>query len=307
MFDNSIPKMAKQKSVIHGILLLDKPTGMSSNKALQITKRLLQARKAGHGGTLDPLAEGVLPIFFGEATKLSGFMLNGDKTYEFTCRLGMTTTTGDKEGDVIDRQPVPPLHTARIIDLLNGFVGQQEQVPPMYSALKKDGQPLYKLARQGKTVERSARSITIHSLILLDHDEEHLHCRVHCAKGTYIRTLAEDIGKQLRCGGHLTYLRRTTVAPFAEDPITLETLETLVADNHQNQALLPMDSLLLDWPAIIVNDDQSQGLSRGQTIQKTTDLTEGTRVRLYHQSLLLALGIVMQNHIIAPKRVFQYG
>ncbi|MDO9291118.1 MAG: tRNA pseudouridine(55) synthase TruB, partial [Hydrogenophaga sp.] len=206
-----------QRRPVHGVLLLDKPLGLSSNQALQKAKWLLRAEKAGHTGTLDPLATGVLPLCFGAATKFSQLHLDADKTYETTVRLGQKTSTGDAEGDVIETRPVT-CTAGQVVEVLDRFMGPIAQVPPMHSALKKDGKPLYEYAREGQTVEREARQVVIHDLDLLDMrldgDAPSLQLRVRCSKGTYIRTLGEDIGEALGCGGHLTMLRRTATGPF---------------------------------------------------------------------------------------------
>ena len=236
-----------QRRPVHGVLLLDKPLGLSSNQALQKAKWLLRAEKAGHTGTLDPLATGVLPLCFGAATKFSQLHLDADKTYETTVRLGVKTRTGDAEGDVIETRPVT-CSVGQVVEVLDRFTGPIEQVPPMHSALKKDGKPLYEYARDGETVEREARHVVIHELELLDMqlhgDAPQLRLRVRCSKGTYIRTLGEDIGEALGCGGHLIMLRRTATGPFDESRCT--TLEALEADSEAQRMarLLPVDILL---------------------------------------------------------------
>ena len=214
---------------VHGVLLLDKPLGLSSNQALQKVKWLLRAEKAGHTGTLDPLATGVLPLCFGAATKFSQIHLDADKTYETVVRLGVRTSTADAEGDVIETRPVT-CTAGQVVEVLDSFMGVIEQIPPMHSALKKDGKALYEYARNGETVERAARRVTIHDLELLEMqlsgDEPALRLQVRCSKGTYIRTLGEDIGEALGCGGHLISLRRVATGPFiAEQSVTLEALE----------------------------------------------------------------------------------
>ena len=222
--------MAQVKRVrrqVNGVLVLDKPRGMSSNQALQKVRWLLNAEKAGHTGSLDPLATGVLPLCFGEATKFSQYLLDADKGYETLAQLGVTTTTGDAEGEVLERRPVA-LTAEQIEAALQEFRGPIQQIPPMYSALKKDGQPLYKLARAGEVVEREARSVTIARLELLAWHGEQLRLAVDCSKGTYIRTLVEDLGQQLGCGAHVAELRRTQAGPFdLSQTVTLETLERL--------------------------------------------------------------------------------
>mgnify|MGYP002652309260 CR=1 FL=1 len=212
------PRQRIQRRPLHGVLLLDKPLGLSSNDALQRAKRLLRAEKAGHTGTLDPLATGVLPLCFGAATKFSGLHLDADKTYEATLQLGVTTTTGDAEGEVTERRAVPAITPEQLEAVRQRFLGRITQVPPMHSALKKDGKALYEYARAGIEVERAPREVEIHALNLalaqVDQAQAAIKIEVTCSKGTYIRTLGEDIGQALGCGGHLTRLRRTATGPF---------------------------------------------------------------------------------------------
>lgn len=223
--------MAKaERRDIDGIILLDKPVGLSSNAALQKVRRLLRARKGGHTGSLDPLASGLLPLCFGEATKVSGFLLGADKRYRVRIRLGITTATGDGEGEVLEERPWEHIGRADVERVLPRFLGEIQQVPPMYSALKHEGQRLYRLARQGVEVERPPRTVTIHALELLDFEPGLVELDVHCSKGTYIRTLAEDLGKALGTGAHVQALRRTGLGPFdAERTVTMERLEELAA------------------------------------------------------------------------------
>ena len=199
----------RQRRPVSGIVLLDKPVGWTSNAALQTVKRLYQAQKAGHTGSLDPLASGLLPLCLGEATKLSGVLLNADKTYRFTCRLGVTTATGDAEGEIIATRPVGPLSREQVEAALRRFTGVIQQTPPMYSAVKRDGQPLYKLARRGIEVERAPREVTVRELRLLRLEGGELECELRCSKGTYVRVLAADLGETLGCGAHVAALRRT--------------------------------------------------------------------------------------------------
>ena len=232
---------------INGIFLLDKPAGISSNAALQHVKRLFQARKAGHTGSLDPLATGMLPICLGQATKISGFLLEADKSYHVLIQLGVTTTTGDAEGDIVETRGVDVIGNKQIMSVLADFTGEIEQIPPMYSAVKQNGTPLYKLARQGIEVERKSRKVQIHELKLLNLSGELLEIEVRCSKGTYIRTLAEDIGAQLGCGGYVSNLRRKTVGHFEpERMMTLEMLDSLAHDGFQalDDHLFSMESAL---------------------------------------------------------------
>lgn len=233
---------------VDGILLLDKPIGLTSNAALQTVKRLYQAAKAGHTGSLDPLASGLLPICLGEATKLSGFLLNADKSYQFTCRLGIVTATGDAEGEVTATRPVGLLSREQVEAALQRFTGVIEQIPPMYSALKRQGQPLYKLARRGLEVEREPRQVTIHELRLLRLEGEVLECVMCCSKGTYVRTLVADLGETLGCGAHISALRRTAVEPY--DASRMITLDALCERTEQGLAVL--DELLLSLDSAVM-------------------------------------------------------
>jgi len=251
---------------LDGVLLLDKPVGLGSNAALQAAKRLYQAQKAGHAGTLDPLASGLLPILFGEATKFSQLALDADKEYLASARLGITTTTADAEGDVLERKPVDVPESA-IEPALARLRGSIEQVPPMYSALKHAGQPLYALARQGRSVERAARRVQIHELQLLRFEGERLDLRVRCSKGTYIRTLVEDLGLALGCGAHLSALRRTAAGVFRiADALTLERLE-LATPAGRDGLLLPVERLLADLPRVDLAGPLAERFAQGQAIQ----------------------------------------
>lgn len=249
-----------QRRPVHGVLLLDKPLGFSSNQALQKAKWLLRAEKAGHTGTLDPLATGVLPLCFGAATKFSQLHLDADKTYETVVRLGVTTTTGDAEGDVLETRPVG-CSVGQVVEMLDRFTGPITQIPPMHSALKKDGKALYEYAREGLSVERAPRAVTIHDLELLDlqldGEQPFLRLRVVCSKGTYIRTLGEDIARALGCGGHLRLLRRVQTGPFTADQcITVEALEAL-PEVQRLERLLPVQALLPDHTAVTLDSDNA--------------------------------------------------
>ena len=290
---------------IDGILLLDKPLGLSSNHALQRVKRLFDARKAGHTGSLDPLADGLLPVCFGNATKLSAFLLNADKFYWFRLRLGQTTATGDAEGDVVEEKPIDGISCDKVEHVLGEFLGEIEQLPPMYSALKHNGKRLYELAREGVEVEREPRKITIHALELLRCELPEVEIRVHCSKGTYVRTLAEDIGKALGCGAHVTALRRTGVGPYTDLP--MYPMSELEAIAEQGQAaldalLLPIDTALGDWPEVKVSADSAFYLSQGQAVLVPKAPTEGW-VRIYQGESFLAVGEVQDDGKIAPKRL----
>lgn len=298
---------ARSRRAVNGILLLDKPVGLTSNAALQVVKRLYQAQKAGHTGSLDPLASGLLPICLGAATKLSGYLLNADKSYQFTCRLGISTTTGDAEGEVTATYPLPALSRELLEEVLQRFVGESLQTPPMYSALKRNGQPLYKLARQGIEVERAPRAVTIHELQLLHWEGELLECRMRCSKGTYVRTLAEDVGKALGCGAHIAALRRTAVQPY--DTAQLLTLDALheVAERGfaaLDALLLPLDSALGHWPALQVRGDSAFYLRQGQAVLVPRAPTQGW-VRLYQgEEEFFGLGEILDDGRVEPRRLF---
>lgn len=302
--------MARRRSKgrdVNGILLLDKPAGISSNAALQRVKRLFFAKKAGHTGSLDPIATGLLPICLGEATKVSAYLLDADKAYQVTIKLGQKTTTADIEGEVIDIRPVPGLTQDGLEQLLFDFIGEIDQVPPMYSALKKDGQPLYKLARQGIEVERKSRRVKIHSITLREFRSDELDLEVRCSKGTYIRTLAEDIGEQLGCGAHVKVLRRTMTGAFElSRAMTLEKLEQLRDEapaEALDQFLLPIDTALQDWPDVSLSKDMVYYLRHGQAVLVPRAPTAGL-VKLYgSQEEFLGIGHILDDGRVAPKRL----
>ncbi len=267
---------------VDGILLLDKPEGLSSNQALQRVRRLYRARKAGHTGSLDPLATGVLPLCFGQATKVAGFLLDADKTYRATLALGSRTATGDREGEVVERLPVPELEESTVEAALARFRGLTEQVPPMYSALKKDGEALYALARRGIEVERAPRAVRIEVLTLIRLDADAIEFEVTCSKGTYIRTLGEDLARALGTVGHLRALRRTSVGgAFARAaPHPLEALEALAGDEAALlRLLLPVDAALEGFPAIVLEAGDASRFRHGQTVEAPS--APVARLRLY--------------------------
>ncbi len=266
-----------------GILLLDKPVGLSSNGALQRVRRLLGGIKAGHTGSLDPLASGMLPICIGEATKLAGEMLAGDKAYTFRLQLGRRTATGDAEGEEIERCPVPALDAAGIEAALARFRGEIQQVPPMYSALKRGGEPLYRLARRGETVERAPRSLTVYRLERLAHGEDWIELRVACSKGTYVRVLGEDIAAALGTCGHLASLRRDHVEPFGDRPmLTLEALEArLAAAPAGTDWLLSADAAVPQLPVVRLDAAAERALRHGQSVPPPPGLSPAGAVRLY--------------------------
>jgi len=290
-----------------GVLLLDKPLGLSSNAALQRVRTLYGREKAGHVGSLDPLASGMLPICLGEATKVAGDILAGRKCYRFTIALGAATNTGDTAGTVTRTADVPPLRAPAVAAVLEGFRGPQSQVPPMYSALKRDGQPLYKLARAGLSVPRAPRAIEIFELGLLGLTPTSLELRTLCSKGTYIRVLAEDIAAGLGTCGHVAALRREYVEPFAEQP--LHTLEALAAASRRGEPppLLPIDWALQQLPALQLTEDEARRLRQGQRIR--TALEHDTpRVRIYDAAgRFLGLGEVAIGGVLQPRRLTDPG
>ncbi|MDR0379948.1 MAG: tRNA pseudouridine(55) synthase TruB [Candidatus Accumulibacter sp.] len=298
-----VPAETRVKRVwqrVDGVLLLDKPGGISSNAALQTARRLFSAARAGHAGTLDPLATGLLPLCFGEATKFSADLLAADKTYEAEVRFGVTTTTGDAEGEVLERR-TPAFDQQELETTLEKFRGRITQIPPMYSALKRDGQPLYKLARQGLTVEREAREVDIDELTLLDHAAERCRLRVRCGKGTYIRTLAEDIGRALGCGAHLAGLRRTMVGGMSvARAVSLDTLGALPEDQRQSW-LLPPDALLQSLPEIRLDEAQGRRFMHGNPVAVACGI-EG-KCRVYASSGLLGIGLADVLGMLHPRRL----
>ena len=298
--------MSKRKSGrnVHGILLLDKRLGISSNRALQEVRRLFNANKAGHTGSLDPLATGLLPLCFGEATKVSAMMLDDNKRYQVVVKLGMMTDTGDSEGQVIEEKPVPVLSQLDIENCLNQFKGSINQVPPMYSALKHQGKKLYELARQGITVERKARQIEIFELNLLKYTKNTLSLDVACSKGTYIRSLAEDIGHQLECGGTVTELRRTQAGCFnINDALTIEQLQNFSLEQLTEQ-LLAVDTPLKKLPVIQLSAEQTILINHGQSINLVKDIHSETKIRMYHEQLFLGLGEIQLDGKLTPKKIF---
>ncbi|GAB6139956.1 tRNA pseudouridine(55) synthase TruB [Methylosoma difficile] len=301
--------MGKRKSGrdVHGIVLLDKRLGVSSNRALQEVRHLFNANKAGHTGALDPLATGLLPLCFGEATKVSGLMLDDNKRYHVTVRLGVMTDTGDAEGAVINTLPIPDLTLEQIHACLQDFTGEIEQVPPMYSALKLNGKKLYELARAGLTVERKARRITISQLLLLGFSEGQLQLDVACSKGTYIRSLAEDLGHALGTCATVTALRRVQAGQFhLTDAYTLEQLQAMDGEALEN-CLLPVDEPLQSLPAVILADGQAQSIKYGQSIIVDLSLLAETlpgTVRIYHAADFLGLGEMLMDGKLAPKKLF---
>ena len=303
--------MAQVKRIcrnVSGIILLDKPKGFSSNAALQKVRWLLNAEKAGHTGSLDPLATGVLPLCFGEATKFSQYLLDADKGYETLMQLGVTTTTADAEGDVLEEREVT-IGRAEIEAALPAFRGPIRQVPPMYSALKRDGQPLYKLARAGQVVEREPRSVTINRLELLALEGDQARLDVACTKGTYIRTLVEDLGHVLGCGAHVAELRRTQAGPFSlAQTVTLEELEQVHADGgHEavDRFLMPSDSGLEHWPLVHFSEHSAFYWLQGQPV-RAPDAPQFGMVRVQdHNGRFIGIGEVSEDGRIAPRRLIR--
>ena len=288
---------------LSGMLLLDKPWGLTSNAALQKAKQLLGARKAGHTGSLDPIATGLLPLCFGESTKLSGLFLGADKTYWTRIRLGEKTATGDCEGGVIETKPVtvkqPALEVA-----LSQFRGRIQQTPPMYSAVKVNGQPLYKLAREGIEVERQPRTVNVYELELKSFDGQDLELELKCSHGFYVRGLAQDLGDQLGCGGHVTSLRRLVVADLhVGDSVSLEDLESAPVGGGREKMLISIDHGLAHLPQIDLSIDAAFYLCRGQAVRASGLPKEGP-VRLYAQEAgFLGIGVVTDDGRVAPRRL----
>jgi len=291
---------------INGVLLLDKPLGMTSNKALQEVKNLLFARKAGHTGTLDPLATGLLAICFGEATKLANYIVDSEKHYRATAQLGITTATGDREGDIVEEKPVPAFDKARLEAIFEQFMGEIMQIPPMYSALKHEGEPLYKLARQGIVVEREPRPVTVYSITLREMTETTFTVDIVCSKGTYIRTLLEDIGVKLGCGAHASELRRTALGTFSEqDMVDMATLRD--AEQHDREALntyvRPIETALTSFPEVALSPDAAYYLRQGQAVTVPHAPTEGL-VRLFDdRGDFIGVGKILDDGKVAPKRL----
>lgn len=294
---------------VNGIVLLDKPLGITSNSALQRVKRLFNASKAGHTGSLDPLATGLLPLCMGEATKISSYLLDSDKAYIGTCKLGIRTTTADAEGDIIEQKPVAEFTEQQINAVLAKFTGTIEQIPPMHSAIKQGGQPLYKLAHQGIEVERQARTIHIYELSLTRLEGDELDIAMRCSKGTYVRTLAEDIGRELGCGAHLSALRRTKVGPFSvENAVSMESIETLTEEGFAalDRLILPIEQALADWPEIKLTENSAFYLNQGQAVQVAQAPTSGL-VRLSSNQRFIGIGEILDDGRVAPRRLLKSG
>lgn len=292
---------------MNGIFLLDKPLGLSSNAVLQRVKRLFRAKKAGHTGSLDPLATGMLPICFGDATKFCQYLLDSDKKYEVTIQLGVRTTTSDAEGEIISTRPVPDLSLDEIDAAFNHFRGESQQVPSMFSALKHNGKPLYEYARQGITIERPSRAITVYDLTVHTVENNCVTFTVHCSKGTYVRTIADDFGERLQCGAHVTHLRRLSVGPYqAEQMMTIEALESaLSAENASAKALLlPVDSAVTHWPAVAFSSAVTCALKQGKTVALPANAPTSGWIRFFDdQGIFFGIGEVIEQDKVAPRRM----
>lgn len=293
---------------VNGILVVDKPQGWTSNDAVQKAKRLFNARKVGHTGALDPLATGVLPLCFGEATKFSQFLLTSDKRYWTRLKLGVTTDSGDSDGNVTLTRPVEGITVQRVEEALRFFRGEIDQVPSMFSAVKHQGQPLYKLARQGIEIERQSRRVNIFSNEMVSLEDDELELEIHCSKGTYVRTIAEELGELLGCGAHVIALRRRTAGPYGEaDMITFAALEQAAARGSLDPLLLSVASAVGDWPEVRLNDDTAYYLRQGQPVMVPHAPTSGW-VRLSQQvdegpTRFLGVGEVLDDGRVAPRRL----
>ena len=297
-----MPAAPTPRRIVDGVLLLDKPSGITSNAALQTARRLFAARKAGHTGTLDPMASGLLPLTFGEATKFSQMLLDADKTYEAGVKLGIQTDTGDAEGTVLSVQPVD-VSEAELRAALAKFTGEIEQTPPMYSALKRAGKPLYEYARAGIEIERASRRITITELTLLAFQKDHFDIRVECSKGAYIRSLAMDIGAALGCGAHLDTLRRTRIGDFdLSGSTTLDALNA-TAPAQRDALLAPVDALLKGFPKLELESADARLILQGQPLCRKMNFPPVDCVRLYGPDGFLGLGQWKEDGRLWPKRL----
>lgn len=301
-------KPRRPRRPVDGVLLLDKPQGLSSNQALQRVRHIYQADKAGHTGSLDPLATGLLPICLGEASKFTQYLLEADKVYRARIRLGERTATGDAEGEIIATAPVPELTLEQIERVLERFRGEIEQVPSMYSALKKDGRPLYELARKGIEVERPARRVHVFRLSLLHKREREWELEAHVSKGTYIRSLAEDIGKELGCGAHVVMLRRLALGPFhADSMISLERLDETSPSGIEalDSLLLPAWAGLADWPRVSLSETAAHYLLHGQAVRVPGIPLQGSLILFRDNGQFLGIGEVDDEGRVAPRRLIR--
>ncbi|QIX96229.1 tRNA pseudouridine(55) synthase TruB [Cedecea sp. FDAARGOS_727] len=298
---------------IHGVLLLDKPQGLSSNDALQKVKRLYNANRAGHTGALDPLATGMLPICLGEATKFSQYLLDSDKRYRVIARLGQRTDTSDADGTVVEERPVTFSEQA-LADALESFRGETQQIPSMYSALKYQGKPLYEYARQGIEVPRESRAIVVYELLFIRHEGNELELEVHCSKGTYIRTIIDDLGEKLGCGAHVTFLRRLAVSKYpVERMVTLEQLNELIEQAHRQEIapselldplLMPMDSPASDFPVVNLLSEVAVYFKNGQPVRVNGVPAEGlVRVTEGEEHKFIGMAEIDDDGRVAPRRL----
>lgn len=298
---------------IHGVLLLDKPQGLSSNDALQKVKRLYNANRAGHTGALDPLATGMLPICLGEATKFSQYLLDSDKRYRVIARLGQRTDTSDADGQVVEERPVS-FSAEQLATALESFRGETQQVPSMYSALKYQGRPLYEYARQGISVPRESRAIVVYELLFLRHEGNELELEIHCSKGTYIRTIIDDLGEKLGCGAHVTFLRRLAVSTYPiERMVTLEQLnDLLIQAQAQDIApaslldplLMPMDSPAADFPIVNLLPEVAAYFKNGQPVRVNEVPQQGlVRVTEGHEQKFIGMAEILEDGRVAPRRL----
>ena len=297
---------------VSGVIVIDKPHGISSNDAVQAVKRIYRAQKVGHTGSLDPLATGVLPLCLGEATKLSQFLLDSDKEYRARIKLGIRTDSGDAAGRILEERPVSGIDRAAVEAVLKDFRGEIEQVPSMFSAIKHHGQPLYKLARQGIEVERKARRVTIHRNEIVAFEGDEFELMIHCSKGTYVRTIAEEIGERLGCGAHVCALRRLRAGPYGEtDMVSLETLERVRERGGHgalDALLLPLSSAVANWPVVSLSDATAFYIRQGQPVLVPHAPTSG-RVQLMEQSTdgsngsFIGVGEILDDGRVAPRRL----
>jgi len=302
--------MTRKTNKINGILLLDKPPGKTSNKVLQIIKKLFAAEKAGHTGSLDPIATGVLPICFGQATKVSKYLIESSKTYHVIAKLGIKTTTGDCEGRVVEKKSLKQLKNEQIEEVLKFFIGKSEQLPPMFSAVKVDGIRLYKYARKGLTLPRKSRQIMVHNICLKKYKKDLLELIVHCGKGTYVRTLIEDIGTQLDSYAHVTALRRTSIDLLdCQNMITLKQLEIAKKSQELHSYLLPLDVAIQSLPKVNINEEYRSCFSQGQKVMlQPEDALFNQNIRVYdHNDQIVGLGCIEKNGLLKPIKVFNFN
>jgi tRNA pseudouridine55 synthase len=302
--------MIKPRAVrrdVHGILLLDKPIGMTSNAALQQIKHHFAAKKAGHTGSLDPLATGMLPLCLGEATKFSQFLLEADKVYSVSARLGIKTATADGEGEIIAEREIGEITEHRLLEMMKKFLGEIQQIPSMYSAIKHQGRPLYELARKGIEVERKSRVVKIYDLKLLDYGVDFFNFEVRCSKGTYVRTLVEDMGEILGCGAHVSALRRLIVGPYqSEKMITLDQIAELAQQEEKtilDNFLLPINTTVSNWPEVILSEAAAYYLRRGQAVIVPHAPTSGMVSMQLKGGRFLGVGEIIEDGRVAPRRL----